>query len=126
MRWHDQRGGIIGSWLLQLVLLMAVLGVVGYEIVSVGVATVSTDDTARQVARAARDEYRAHLSLGRAIEVADEVATTHGAQLLTVEQDGNDLVVTVQRQAPTLLTHRIGPLQDLTVVRASGRSGRTP
>lgn len=120
---REQSGEIITGWLLKLVLVVAVLGFIAYEGLSVVVTTVSLDDNAREVARAARDAYRIDGSVENAAEQAQQVADLHGAELVTLEEDGEDLVLTLQRQAPTLVIHRIGPLEDLTMVTVTTRVG---
>ena len=114
-RRSDQRGDIIASWLFQVVAFLAVLGFVAYEIISIGVTMVALDDNAREVARAARDAYRAELSLDQAEDAAEAVAEQHQAAIVGLEEDDGELTVTLQKQAPTLLVHRIGPLEDLTL-----------
>ena len=114
-------GGIIGSWLLQMVVFLAVLAFIGYEVISVVVTTVSLDDTAREVARSARDEYRVSRSIDAATLVAISTADQRDAQVIDVAAEGDELVVELGREAPTLLIHRIGVLQDLTMVTTSAR-----
>jgi hypothetical protein len=125
-RLSAERGDIIGSWLLQLLVFLAVVAFVAFEVITVVVTTVRLDETAREVARAARDEYRAVRSLDRSTAVAAEVAAAHGAEVVGVTEDGDDLVVELRKQAPTLVIHRIGVLDDLTTANATTRLGRTP
>jgi hypothetical protein len=118
----DERGDILWSWLVRLCLVMAVLSLVTYEVVSVAVSTVALDDRAREVARAARDEYRVE----RASATATEVARTHGAEVTAVTEDGDLLVIELEKQAPTLIVHRLGPLDELTTTTATSRIRWTP
>jgi hypothetical protein len=124
--WCDDSGDIITSWLVQLLVFLAVVAFVAFEVISVVVTNVRLDETAREVARAARDEYRAVHSLDRATSVAEEVAATYDAEVVTVTEDGDELVVELHKQAPTLVIHRIGVLDDLTTASATSRIGRTP
>jgi hypothetical protein len=119
----DERGDIITSWLLQLLVFLAVVAFVVYEVIAVVATTISLDDAAREVARAARDEYRADRSLDRATDAAEQVAELRDAQVVAVEEEGGELVVTVTRVAPTLVVHRIGPLAELAQVNATSRVG---
>lgn len=114
-------GGIISGWLLQMVVFLAVLAFIGHEMISVVVTTVSLDDTAREVARSARDEYRVTRSIDAATLVAISTADQRDARLIDVAAEGDELVVELGRDAPTLLIHRIGVLQDLTMVTTSAR-----
>lgn len=123
---HDERGEIITGWLLRILLTVAVLGLVIYEVLAVVVSTVALDDNAREVARAARDAYRVEQSVDDATEVAQEVADLHDADVTALEEDGEDLVITLDQQAPTLLVHRIGPLEDLTRVTVTRRVAWQP
>jgi hypothetical protein len=120
--WHtDQRGDIVTGWLLRLVVVMAVIGLLAYELLSVTVTGVSLDNNAREVARAARDEYRGDRSLHQATTAAVEVARTHGVEVTAVTEDGDVLVVDLQKTAPTLFVHHLGPLDGLTTANASRR-----
>jgi hypothetical protein len=121
---HGELGGALGSWLVQLLVVLAVLGLLGYEAVAVGVTAFRVDDASRQVAREARDAYRSsNGSLQTATTAAAEAAVVHDASLVDVAQDGEELVVTLQRQAPTLFVHRIGPLGEVTERSATARAG---
>ena len=117
----DELGGIIGGWLLQLVAFLAVLAFVAYEFISVMVTNVSLDDTAREVARAARDEYRVGRSIDVATATATEAAAVRDARVIDVFTDGEDLVIELERVAPTLVIHRIGAFQDLATANTSAR-----
>jgi hypothetical protein len=117
----DESGDIIGGWLLQLVVFLAVLAFIAYEVISVVVTNISLDDTAREVARAARDEYRVARSIDVATASAGETAAARDARIVEVTQHGDDLIVELERDAPTLLIHRIGPLQDLSKANTSAR-----
>src|SRR5690606_20603380 len=102
-----QDGGVLGSWLVQMLLVLAVLALVGYEAVSMGLTSFGVDDASRQVARAARDAYRSSDgSLGTAEQTAVEAAEVHDAEVVDVSIEGEDLTVTLSRRAPTLLLHR--------------------
>lgn len=120
-RGTGELGGIISGWLLQLLVFLAALSFVGYEVISVVVTNVSLDDTAREVARSARDEYRVSRSIDAATESATAIAALRDARVLGVVDDGDDLLVELERDAPTLVIHRIGVLQDLAKVNTSAR-----
>lgn len=122
-RWREEDGAASSSWLLQLLLVLALLGVAGYETIAVGLTHLSVDDGSRQVARVARDAYRgAGGSLDAASDAAVEAARTHEANVLDVAIDGEDLTVTLRRHAPTLVLHRVGPLDDLVTREATARA----
>lgn len=124
---RGELGSIVASWLVQLLLVLVVLGTVGYEVISIGLTSVGVDDASRQVARAARDAYRsADRSLDEATTVAVEAATTHRATVADVSLHGEVLSVTLRREAPTLLVHRIGPIAHLATREATARASVVP
>jgi hypothetical protein len=114
-------GGIVGGWLLQMVVILGLIGLVLFEVLSVVVATVSLDDVAREVARATRDEYRVNRSIDAATATAETIASSRDARVTDVVTDDDDLVIGLERDSPTLLVHRIGPLQDLATPSTSAR-----
>lgn len=120
-------GSALGSWLVQALLVLVVLAGVGYEAISIGLTAFSVDDASRQVARAARDAYRSSDgSLDRATAEATEAAQVHQADVTDVAIDGEELTVTLTRQAPTFLLHRFGATEDLTVRTATGLAPLEP
>jgi hypothetical protein len=116
-------GGIITGWLFQLLLILAVISVLVYEVVAIGVARVALDDTARDVARVARDSYRADRSLTGARAAAEDAAADDRADVVGLEEADGELVVTLSGQARTLLLHRVAPLEDLATATATRRVG---
>lgn len=108
------------GWLIQLVVIMAVIGLVGHEVISITVTTINLEDDARDVAAAARDAYGRGDRRG-AETAATAVADELGVTLVTLEADDEAVYATVTTQADTLLVHRIGPLEDLTTPTARGR-----
>ena len=108
---RDERGEI-SSWFTQLLVVLAVVGLVIYEAVALAFAAVQVDDVAREVARVARDEYRAEQSLSRARTLAEETAGEQEASVVDLDADDTVLRVTVARSARTLVVHRIDPLAE--------------
>ncbi len=108
----DDRGDVIGSWLIRITLGLAVAGVVLFDAASIGTAAISLQDTAQGAAREAAD----------AVETSRDPAVVHGAaQQFATEQnvlntvdpaslvvgaDGS-VTVTVGRTAPTLVVQRV-------------------
>ncbi len=126
MRIHGGERGEISSWLLQLLAVLGVVGLIVYELVALGITAVRVDEAAREVARTARDEYRASSSLDRTEDVAEEAARTHGATVTAVEIDQDALSVTLEKRAGTVLAHRIGPLAERVTPSATRRAGLRP
>lgn len=119
---RDQTGGVLTGWLTQLLVILAVIGMVAYEVVVVGVAAVALEDDAREVAKMAADAYGSLQRIDDAVDAAERGATTLGVDLLDVTLDGEHVRVTVRGQADTWMLHRLGALEDLTRPTATGRS----
>lgn len=121
-----ESGDVITSWLVQILVILAVIGFLAYEILSVAITNVSLDDNAREVARAARDAYRGDQSIDETTATAEEVAATHGVTVVGVAVDGDEIVIDLEKRAPTLVVHRLGPLEDLATATTSRRIAWTP
>jgi hypothetical protein len=122
-RLRGEGGSVLGSWLVQAAIVLAVVFVVGYEAIAIGVTAVAVDDAAGEVARAARDAYRSSdAPLESAERAAEEAADVHRAEVQDVTVEGEELTVTLSRRATTLLLHRFEATDDLTVRTASGRA----
>ena len=109
-RFRAQDGDIIVSWLVRLVLTLAVLALVVFEAGSIAYAHLYADDAADELARAGTVAYRSSGSLSAAQDAAEDVADSRGVELVTFERDGATLVVEVERTAQTLVLHRIPAL----------------
>lgn len=127
---HDVDGtgqrGEISNWLVQMLVVLAVVGLIVYEAVALGLAAVQVDELAREVARVARDEYRAEESLTRARAVAEETAGDEEATVTSFDAAEGSLSVTIEKQANTLVVHRIGPLADRLTPSATRRADLQP
>jgi hypothetical protein len=122
-RLRGEGGGVLGSWLVQAAIVLAIVFVVGYEAIAIGVTAVAVDDAAGEVARAARDAYRSSdAPLESAERAAEAAADVHRAEVQDVAVEGEELTVTLSRRATTLLLHRFDATDDLTVRTASGRA----
>ncbi len=113
-------GGIVTGWLLRLVVIMAVLGFVGYDVIATAINAVTVEDAAQEVARAARRVYQ---ESGRRLQdaraaAADE-ARTQGVDLLDTRVEGQRISVTIRDQASTLFVHRVPRLRELTTRTAT-------
>lgn len=120
-RWGSERGEVITSWLLRLVVIMAVLGLVVHEIVAVVVNRVVLDDSVRVVALSSADTYRETRSLDRATRSAQDSARAEDTRLVDLNEADGEVIVTLERAARTVLVHRLGPLRDLAVSTGTGR-----
>jgi hypothetical protein len=120
-RWRVQDGDIITSWLLQVVAFLAVVALVVHEVVAIGVAHVSVDETGRDAARVAAAAYADHRSLARTEEAVRAALGDRAAELAGLEVDDEELVLTLSRTARTLLVHRVGPIEDLATTSTTRR-----
>jgi preprotein translocase subunit SecD len=123
---HDERGDIISSWLLQLVLIMAIIGFLGYEVLSMAATGLALDGDADQVANAAADAYQSDQRLSDAEEAAAAEAAERGIALVAVEVEDDVVIVTVRGSADTLVAHRIGTLDRFTHPAATRREKWRP
>jgi len=114
----SERGGIITGWLFRLLFLFAVAGLCLFEAGAIIVNKVQTDSIAIDAAGAAADEYDRIGSSSKAKRECASVAEGRGATCVSLKVSGGRLTVVVVRDAPTLVTHLIGPLEDQTVATA--------
>ena len=117
---RDERGIII-SWLVKIIVMLAILGLVLFEAGAIIVATVGVDGTADVAAREAALEYGRQENLDAARKVATDKAKEGGGTLIDIKvaSDGKWVVVTVERKAQTWLAQRIGPLKRFTNPRST-------
>lgn len=120
-RVRDQSGGIITGWLLQLLVLMAVLAFIGHDAIAVAITALNLDNTARDVAEASAQAYARSEDPEEALAAGEPVAAAQGAEITGVEVDGPILVVVVEKRADTWWAHRIPPLEDVITPSATGR-----
>ncbi|MFP4147904.1 MAG: hypothetical protein ACLFUG_03995 [Nitriliruptoraceae bacterium] len=118
---EPQAGGIVLGWLLRLVITMAVLSLLLFEVGAVVLASVRADDAAAEVARAAVVAYGSSGSVEQAAMTATEAAEDRDVDLTTFEQDGTTLVIEVSTQAETVALHRLPGTEGLITRTASRR-----
>ena len=108
------RGDIVLGWLTKVVVTLAVLGVVGFDLVSLGAARFQAEDHAQTAVRAASEAYRTPNDLQAAYDAAYAEVAEHGdtidPQTFSVAADGR-VTLTLRRTAPTMLVEKIGPLR---------------
>ena len=106
------RGDIVLGWLTKLVGTLAVLGVVGFDLVSLGAARFQAEDHAQAAARAANESFKSAKNLQTSYDAAVAEVAQHGdtidPQTFTVGSDGN-ITLTLHRTAPTMVVEKIGP-----------------
>ena len=114
-------GGIITSWLLQVVVVLALFGVIAHDAIAILVTASSLDGAGLEVARAARDEYRSSGSIEDSTTAAELTAAVLDAEVDDLDVDGDGVVVELRRWAPTLVAHRIWPTRELVDVHTTTR-----
>jgi hypothetical protein len=118
------RGDILLGWLAKLVLCLGVVALLGFDGVTVGLATVSVQDQAGTAAVAARDEYAVHHDVQRAYQAAlDSAKASDPADVIkpldfTVTTAGV-VKLTMERPIHTVVAHYL-PFDNVKVATAGG------
>jgi hypothetical protein len=112
-RAEGDRGDIVLGWLSKLVVVIGLLGLVGFDGISLAQARFQAADRATTAASAAADDYRATNDLQKAYNAA--LTTVSGndtieTRTFKVAPDGT-VTLRLHHEATTLLVHRIGPLK---------------
>lgn len=104
------RGDIVLGWLTRLTVGLALVGLVGFDLIALGMGRFAVEDTAQQAARAAVQNYKDSSNVQHAYEAA--LAVADGAEEsidpagFTVAPDGA-VTLTVARTSPTLLVQKV-------------------
>jgi hypothetical protein len=119
------RGDIIMGWLSRIVAGTALVAVIAFDGLSIGVAHVSAVDDANSAARAASTAWHDHdHDLQVALVAAQSAAASHGetvvAGSLSIQPDGT-AHVTIRRMATTLIVRHVGALRSWTIISATGQ-----
>ena len=111
----DDRGDIVLGWLTKVVAVLAVLGILGFDAISLGAARFQAEDHAQHAARAAAESYRHSKDLQTAYDAAVTEVLEYGdsidPQTFSVAPDGT-VTLTLLRVAPTMVIEKIGPARD--------------
>ena len=114
------RGDVIVGWFTKIALVLAVVGVIGFEATSIGVAHVRTQDLAKEAAREGSREWQRSHDIQRAYQAADAVALEDAGTIdpdkFIVADDGS-VTVTVNKEASSLLLYRVRATKKWTKVR---------
>lgn len=107
-------GGIVVGWLAKIVLVMAILGVLLYDIVAISYGRVAASDDARSIAQVATEALVVnHAPAKNALILAEQQADSRGVAVgkgdIVIAKNGA-VTVRVHRSVATLITHHIGPL----------------
>lgn len=116
----SDRGDIVLGWLTRLVLGLAVVGLIGFDLVSLGATRFQAEDHAQSAARAAAEVYRGPSDLQAAYDAAVGEVLEHGDTIdpttFAVAPD-RTVTLTLRRAAPTLLLEKVPPLRPWADVR---------
>jgi exosome complex RNA-binding protein Csl4 len=119
------RGDVVLGWLTRLTVGLALLGLVGFDLVSLGAGRLQAEDRAQSAARAAVRSFAADQDMQRAYEAALAEVAEHGdpgdvvaAQSFTVTADGV-VTLTLWHTAPTLVVEKIGPIRGWATTSAT-------
>ncbi|MCC5949448.1 MAG: hypothetical protein JJT89_13445 [Nitriliruptoraceae bacterium] len=115
-------GAITGASLLQTLAILAVFGLLVFEVVSVVVSTATLDEAGRELARAAGEEYRVSRSIDATTAALEPLLEEHDARIRSIEILDDELVLELERDAPTVIAHRLPPLAGLATPTASART----
>lgn len=124
---HFERGDIVLGWLTKLVLIISVLGVIGFDVISLGQARLKAADRATTAAQAAASSYASTKDVQRAYDAAFATLTdgdTIETQTFTVRPTGV-VELRLHHTGTTLLVEKIGPLKKYAEAVATG-TGRPP
>ena len=126
-RGHTERGDIVLGWLTKLVLVISVLGVIGFDVISLGQARFQAADRAQIAATAAASSYASAKDVQKAYDAAFATLTgtdTIETKTFTVRPDGT-VELRLHHTGTTLLVEKIGPLKKYAEAVATGK-GKPP
>lgn len=121
---RNDRGGVIVGYFTKIALTIGIFAIVCFDAVSVGVARVSVEDTAKGAAAAGAEAWNSSKNSGFALRAAADYAEDHGGQVdaktFRIDADGT-VTVSVTKQATTLLLYRTKKTEKWTQVEATGK-----
>lgn len=125
---NDDRGDIILGWLAKVVVTLALLGLLAFDLISIGWTKVSLTDQAESAARSASATWAQSHNVQKAYDAAlaqateDNAANTVETDGFTIDKDGT-VHLRLDREAQTIVVSRVGPIRDWghISVAAAGR-----
>jgi hypothetical protein len=120
-RSSSDHGGIVLGWLTRITLIFTILGVLGFEVLSIAVAHVQIQDVGQSAGHEAIRVYESSHNQVLAYEAASAYAESHNAHVnkksfvITDESVSFDIV----KVAPTLLMFRWDKLAKYTEVKTT-------
>ena len=111
---------MISRWLLKIIIGVAVVGLLLFELGSPLIATAILDGQTHDAANDAAHEYFQDHNADRAKAVAQQEADDDHAKLEAFDIDGQGTIhVTLSKQAKSYVLHNFGPTKDWYAVRIS-------
>lgn len=111
------------GWLTRIVIGTAIVGVIAFDGVSIGVAHISTADDANTAALAASTSWHDHHDATLALQAAQQVASMHAetvvANSVRIDSDGT-VHLTLEHDATTLVVRHVSALHSWVAVTAGG------
>lgn len=122
------RGDIVLGWLTKLTVVLAVLGLLAFDGISLVRARFVTEDRAQVAARAAAATYRSGKDLQKAYDAALAEVLADGASIdpesFAIAPDGA-VTLTLRTTAPTMVIEKVSPIREWADV-ATTVTGRPP
>ena len=116
----SDRGGIVLGWLTKLIVVLSLVGLVGFDLVSLGASQLRAEDHAQAAARAAVDAYTGPADLQAAYDAALAEVLPDGdtidPQSFAFTSEGA-VTLTLHMTAPTLLLDKVSALREHTRVQ---------
>lgn len=128
-RCAGERGSVITGWLAKLAVTLGVLGVLAFDLISIGAARVGAADDAGTAAIAASQAWEETHDLQQAYNAAAESAGEHHETVDTknfVIDPDNTVHLTVRRTAKTVVFGHIGFLAHFAHVVETGKGQALP
>ena len=115
-------GVIVVGTLAKMLLLVAVIGAIGYDAISVTTTQLTARDHAQAAAQAGHDAYRASGTVKAAYDAALSYAEKHGDTLVRAgfsTGPNHEVTVELRREATTLIAGLVPRVKNYTVADAT-------
>jgi hypothetical protein len=106
--WNNDSGSVVFGWLGRLTITFAVLGLVGFEVLSIAVTHVGIQDIGVTAGDRALTTYQGSHNPALAFSAADQYATEHSATIVkkTFQISDQSVSFEIDKTAPTLVLYR--------------------
>jgi len=117
-------GSMVIGWLVKLAAVLTIVGILGFDGISLAVTHLNSQDDANSAATAAAEAWQQNHNASAALQAAIDAAGSADTVLpktFTIDADGT-VHLSLQRKATTVLMYRLGPLKKYATVTASGEA----